>query len=95
MKKEYKIVSVPRASQLQPVAQKGKELVTRLVGKALSMRPASKELRAQRLEICNTCPERRSVTLRDKTIASVCGKCGCVCEAKAAIQASSCPISKW
>jgi hypothetical protein len=94
VKKQYTIAPSPKPSN-DGLAAMGRQLVTRAVSKIAAVVTASPEERAQRLSICNTCHERKSVQLRDKTIASVCGKCGCICEAKAAIKAFNCPIGKW
>jgi hypothetical protein len=49
---------------------------------------ASKEVKKQRLDICNAC---------DKFIAetSQCGECLCFMNIKAALSRSKCPIGKW
>jgi hypothetical protein len=44
-----------------------------------------------RLAICRACPERRDIVGG----MMLCGKCGCVCNFKAAIQRARCPIDKW
>ncbi len=47
--------------------------------------------RADRLTICSACPEKKDLPgglMR-------CGKCGCICQFKAAIPAAKCPLSKW
>jgi hypothetical protein len=49
---------------------------------------ASKELKQQRIKICNECPKLS----KDK---NKCMECGCYIAYKAAITISKCPIQKW
>lgn len=46
------------------------------------------EIRDQRLEICNQCPELRELTRQ-------CKQCGCFVDAKTAIRNQHCPLDKW
>jgi hypothetical protein len=46
------------------------------------------EIREQRLEICNQCPE-----LRENS--RTCIQCGCFVDAKTAIKSQKCPLDKW
>jgi hypothetical protein len=47
----------------------------------------SDEKEAERLSICDACPE--------KTVLGVCGNCGCVLKFKVKYVQSSCPLEKW
>ena len=46
------------------------------------------ELRAERLAICNVCPEF------NKSIRQ-CKQCGCFMDAKTALKPAKCPLEKW
>jgi hypothetical protein len=68
-------------------------IITGMVGRAVAVTNAvgitvesSDELKTSRLAICDTC---------DKKGSAVCGVCGCVLSAKAALKNSSCPLGKW
>mgnify|MGYP003677654700 CR=1 FL=1 len=50
------------------------------------MSKCSKVELAQRLEICEKCPERKDTT---------CTKCGCLLTVKAGWKTASCPMDKW
>ena len=65
----------------------GKELLNMLQGWGNYIVPSeAKEPEAKRrLQICNTCPERKG---------TICGTCGCVLVAKARSD-SGCPKDKW
>ena len=49
---------------------------------------ATRELRAKRLEVCETCPQY----LRDT---DQCGQCQCIMSLKASFEAMKCPLDKW
>lgn len=52
------------------------------------MRQVSAEKKAERLNICSSCPFFKSDTMR-------CGHCGCFLETKTQWESSTCPIKKW
>ena len=56
----------------------------------LSKMFAAKDLVRARNILCNVCPHKTSVFSTD-----ICGKCGCVLEAKTKLSGSTCPESKW
>jgi len=44
------------------------------------------KLSIQRMKICKECDER---------IGAICGKCGCILEAKVLDDEEKCPLNKW
>ena len=49
---------------------------------------ASKEIRDERLRICNLCQHFISVTKQ-------CSKCGCIMPLKTKLSNAMCPLNKW
>lgn len=49
------------------------------------------EIRAARRKLCKACPHRVG---RTETFAQ-CALCGCLIQAKTALDAAKCPIDKW
>ena len=74
------------------VAQMARNLLSaaRAIGKD-GVKPASKEERARRLEICRKCEHID----KPNTKLERCLKCGCVLAFKSALNALHCPLSKW
>jgi uncharacterized UBP type Zn finger protein len=52
-----------------------------------SLTSEEKEVYAVRIQICNNCEYKNSI--------SICIKCGCVLAIKARIPAFHCPLKKW
>jgi hypothetical protein len=81
--------SVP-ALQLPPLTKAGgAPRATSRAQEPVAKAPAA--TMAERLQVCRACPEKRDIVRG----LMLCGKCGCVCQFKAAIQRASCPIGKW
>jgi len=84
----------PQESKIESpgVAQMARNLLSaaRAIGKD-GVKPASKEERARRLEICRKC----EFIDQPNTKLERCLKCGCVLAFKSALNALHCPLEKW
>lgn len=84
----------PQESKIESpgVAQMARNLLSaaRAIGKD-GVKPASKEERARRLEICRKC----EFIDKPNTKLERCLKCGCVLAFKSALNALHCPLEKW
>lgn len=72
-----------RATPAKQVAHLASDLATFIVAGAPITR---KELREQRLAICETCPEKKG---------SKCLQCGCLIRIAAWMETKNCPLGKW
>jgi hypothetical protein len=53
-----------------------------------NLRRVENEIRDERLEICNACPQLIKLT-------SQCKECGCLMNVKTKLPNASCPLGKW
>lgn len=55
----------------------------------------TEEMSANRLKICQKCPERSDSTNKKVTMTSYCKLCGCILQSKSRAPHAQCPELKW